>query len=117
MLQWVVLHHTLLDGTSHYDWLFEPAADAPLLSLRVNSPLGPGNFQSERLPHHRRIYLTFEGDIGANRGTVKRIQQGHVLHIKATPDAITAILIHNQTQLHLAATPHQVRLEPYTTAK
>ncbi len=117
MLQWVVLHHTLLDGTSHYDWLFEPAADAPLLSLRVNSPLGPGNFQSERLPDHRRVYLTFEGDIGANRGSVKRIQQGHVLHIKATPDAITAILTHNETHWHLAATPHQVRVIPHTTAK
>lgn len=114
MLQWVVLHHTLLDGSSHYDWLLESAADAPLLSLRVSAPLGPGSFPSERLPEHRRIYLTYEGDIGANRGSVKRVQQGHVLEVSFSAQTISALLTHGQTRLRLSATPHQVQVIPHS---
>lgn len=115
MLQWVVLHHTLLDGSSHYDWLLEPAADAPLLSLRVPAPLTAGTFPVERLADHRRIYLTFEGDIGARRGSVKRIQQGNILNITASPTAIEAHLQDGYTIWHVTATQdqaHVVRAQP-----
>lgn len=110
MLQWVVLHHTLLDGSSHYDWLLEPAADAPLLSLRAPAPLGAGDFSVERLADHRRIYLSFEGDIGAGRGSVKRIQQGTLLDITASPTAINARLHDGCAIWHLVATQHRAHV-------
>lgn len=110
MLQWVVLHHTLPDGSSHYDWLLEPAEDAPLISLRVPARLSPGTFPIERLPDHRRIYLTFQGEISGGRGTVTRIQQGTLLHIAASSTTVEAQLRDDQHTWHLSATQHQVHV-------
>ncbi|HLP85515.1 MAG TPA: hypothetical protein VK157_14295 [Phycisphaerales bacterium] len=110
MLQWVVLKHTLPDGTWHYDWLFEPAADAPLLTLRVNSPLRTGEFPCERLPDHRRIYLTYEGPISNNRGHVTREQQGDIISVASTPTRLTATLRTTGETYHLTTTPTHVTI-------
>ena len=105
MLQWVVLKHTLPDGTWHYDWLLEPAADAPLLTLRAHAPLAEGTFAIERLPDHRRIYLTYEGPISNNRGHVTRQQQGDIIAITANPTHINATLRTTHTTYHLTTNP------------
>ncbi len=92
----VLLRHTLPDGTCHFDWLIDrhalgpedppPARDADersLLALRcaTRPDTGPAAFPATHLPDHRRLYLTFEGDLAAvpgtgARGTVRRLATG-----------------------------------------
>jgi hypothetical protein len=108
MLHWVVLQHSLPDGTSHYDWLIEPAAGAALLSLRVPVPLQLGTHLCERQPDHRRIYLTYEGPLTNNRGSVTRIQQGTVHHIAHTASTLDAVLIADNATYRIAATATSV---------
>ncbi len=80
----VLLLHTLPDGSSHFDWLIDwPGADVGdglLLTFRVAEflptlPLA-AQLSATRLPDHRRLYLSYEGLISQNRGTVQRVAQG-----------------------------------------
>lgn len=78
-----MLLHTLPDGSSHYDWLIELPGrtdEHRLRSFRTDS--NPSQwysgqlFHGEQLPDHRAHYLTYEGPIGADRGSVERISIG-----------------------------------------
>lgn len=84
MSHWVVLRHDTPDGGWHYDWMLD-AADAPappgpgggggLVTFRVTDrPDDPRvrAFHGERLPDHRREYLTYEGPVSGGRGSVRR---------------------------------------------
>ncbi len=85
MHRMVLLKHTLPDGSWHYDWLLATAGDALgngaslLLAFRVfvevNSPSAAA-FVAQRLVDHRADYLTYEGEIQGNRGSVSRIAVG-----------------------------------------
>ncbi|GDX98598.1 hypothetical protein LBMAG48_10020 [Phycisphaerae bacterium] len=112
MLRWVVLRHTLSDGTWHFDWLFETAADQGLVSLRVQSELCAGEFACERMGEHRRAYLTFEGDIGGGRGSVARVQAGEIIRIVADDISVRAYLQvatqHDSQRFHIDATSTRV---------
>lgn len=83
----VLLEHTQVDRSVHFDWLFarseRPDDDARDLvafriSVRTDNAVtgGAGAFTGERLPDHRARYLWFEGDIGADRGAVRRVAAG-----------------------------------------
>ncbi|MFN0011627.1 MAG: hypothetical protein ACKVS8_08290 [Phycisphaerales bacterium] len=100
----VLLRHDLPDGTSHIDWLIDrhplgPNGQAPkrdesehsLLTLRCTrrpddpcTPPGP----AELLGDHRRLYLRFEGTMGAAKGTVHRIAGGSA-RLTIAPDHFT----------------------------
>jgi hypothetical protein len=80
----VILRHMLPDGSWHRDWLIEPPGDSPfdersadLVSFRL-PPDAPtpgdsgGCFECERLPPHRRLYLSYEGEVSGGRGRVVR---------------------------------------------
>ena len=84
-LRTVLLHHTGAPQGDHFDWLLEdprttqqPAA--PLWTGRVVHP--SSLWHSLRmwdlipLPPHRHDYLTYEGPLTDNRGSVKRVDQG-----------------------------------------
>src|SRR5207237_322242 len=74
-LRYVVLRHEgILDP--HFDLMCEWRTDAPLITLRYGKwpPEDPTEFQ--RLPDHRRVYLTYEGKISGNRGFVSRAAAG-----------------------------------------
>jgi hypothetical protein len=80
----VLLEHARPDGSFHYDWLLArseqvEADERSLLTFRVNTRVDEienGVVDAARLPDHRGRYLWFEGDLGENRGTVRRVAEG-----------------------------------------
>lgn len=92
----VILLHTLADGTFHFDWLLEmqPPSDASdtdaktLFAFRLActpDELQPrGDMPMQALPLHRRLYLTYEGEVSSNRGSVQRIRSGRVITAAAS---------------------------------
>ncbi len=81
MSTWVLLVHETPDGSWHYDWMLQGAAesDAPLVTFRVrHRPDDPSctHFPAERLADHRAAYLHFEGEISGGRGRVRRVAEG-----------------------------------------
>lgn len=88
-----ILQHTLPDGTSHIDWLVEvdpaPADRVPTFRLdrRPDEP-GGAEFRAERLPDHRRMYLSYEGPVSGGRGEVERVAEGSVLSVVGWPDRL-----------------------------
>ena len=95
MGQTVVLHHVSRTD-SHYDWLIDlpalaspadgdadDAADLPRLwAARVRVPShaweSAGAFAVQVIEPHRRIYLTYQGPLSAERGRVRQIDRGMV---------------------------------------
>lgn len=89
-LRWVLLRHTLADGSWHFDWMLErerPAApDDPnarrLLTLRTLTrpdELTPAAFDAVLIPDHRARYLDYQGPISGGRGRVDRVVGGTCL--------------------------------------
>lgn len=90
----VVLLHRLTDGSSHYDWLIEIPGrtdEHRLRSYRIDSNPSQWHsgqlFHGEQLPNHRAHYLSYEGPIGANRGSVERISTGMCHGFQADSDS------------------------------
>jgi hypothetical protein len=100
---YVVLHHTGW-GPAHYDLLLDPADSAMLLTWRLKfwppaewvdadnlashqteEHEGSHHSVGERLPDHRRLYLTYEGPVSGGRGLVKRVAAGTV-RLRTNPD-------------------------------
>lgn len=77
----VILLHETRDGR-HHDWMLANPhdPDGPLWTARVTPP--PAHWHELEwwdlvpLPPHRRIYLTYEGEISNGRGSVKRVDEG-----------------------------------------
>lgn len=89
MGRWVILRHTLPDGSCHLDWLLEPPPGAsvdnparPLISFRVPAHggrpdhAGIDRFPAERIGGHRLEYLDYEGPVSGGRGRVDRASAG-----------------------------------------
>lgn len=83
----VLLRHDLPDGSWHYDWMLDlPGADGGaggrggLVTFRVlerPETVGVGGvIAGERLADHRRVYLTYEGEVSGGRGRVTRLARG-----------------------------------------
>lgn len=86
---WVLLRHTLPDGSWHYDWMLETLAGGPLVTFRVqHRPDAPETrwFEAERIADHRREYLMYEGPVSGNRGEVRRVGAGVVIYWSETPE-------------------------------
>lgn len=76
----VILHHLTVAG-SHYDWLWlDPQSGDHLAGYRV--PYPPSQWQphqsflAEPLPPHRLAYLTYQGHISGERGSVVQVARG-----------------------------------------
>jgi hypothetical protein len=83
MPRFVVLRHETPSDyvrPTHFDVMFEdasPDGDVKLLTFAV--PLAPDSDHAqlvERIADHRIEYLTMEGPVGGNRGSVTRVDQG-----------------------------------------
>lgn len=97
VLQTVVLHHTGAPQGDHYDWLLEDPRrmQDPVTALwaaRVTQPLSQWNilrmWDLTPLPPHRRDYLTYEGPLTDNRGSVSRVDQGTFTSTEWTDDRL-----------------------------
>jgi len=96
----VVLHH-LTPAGSHFDWMFEhphaPAGRGRLVTFRL--PVAPVDCSprraivAERLPDHRRAYLSYEGPISDNRGRVVRVDAGAAIVHRFCAALLDATLI------------------------
>lgn len=79
-MRYVILRHEVPSGSprgSHWDLMFEVDADGELRTWAVEqSPDSPTVQDALALPDHRREYLTYEGPISGDRGTVARWDEG-----------------------------------------
>ena len=74
-LRYVILRHDDIPDP-HFDLMFERSPTGPLATWRsFDWPLQDGT-PLQRLPDHRRKYLTYEGLVSNNRGSVRRVAQG-----------------------------------------
>lgn len=89
--RYVVLHHTGY-GEAHYDFMIAIDDDGPLLTWRC--PRWPIEKEDEfiPLPDHRRVYLSYEGEVSNGRGEVKRVASG-VLAMDAAEDSHVVIVL------------------------
>lgn len=81
---------------SHFDLLI---ADGPTLrTWALDSwPLESGmECRAVSLPRHRRRYLTYEGPVSENRGTVSRVEAGQFLLLTDAPDRVV-LQLQNET--------------------
>jgi hypothetical protein len=96
--QFVALLHTLADGSSHFDWMFEGVPGGALRTFRVAcSPvdaIGRGAVEAKPLGDHRREYLVFEGPIAGDRGSVVRVFGATLTEYIANEDDFVAIFEH-----------------------
>jgi len=76
--RFVILHHTGC-GCEHWDLMIEHNDVLLTWQLRTE-PAGLASLpiQAKRLDDHRMHYLTYEGPVSQDRGTVRRIDSGTV---------------------------------------
>jgi hypothetical protein len=87
-LNFVILHHTGIDQP-HFDLMFERSEGSLLSTFRLPTwPLTQA-VTIERLADHRRDYLTYEGPLSGDRGTVKRVAGGPFHFRTQSEDALT----------------------------
>lgn len=72
MPRYVILEHDW--NGIHLDLMLEQGE--VLATWRLASLLSDGIQMVDRLPDHRVAYLTYEGDVSGNRGTVRRVAEG-----------------------------------------
>lgn len=76
--RFVVLHHTGI-AEAHFDLLIDWGGEGLLWAWRVlkgPAEWGCGPLAAVRIQDHRRVYLTYEGEISEGRGEVKRVAEG-----------------------------------------
>lgn len=73
-MRFVILKHRGC-GDLHYDLMLEGGAKLTTWSCSQN-PLTHQSAQCRRIADHRKAYLTYEGAVSQNRGTVERIESG-----------------------------------------
>jgi hypothetical protein len=105
--RYVVLRHWGIDAP-HFDFLFETAADAPLMTFRLSEWPLTKDQPVTRLRDHRRVYLTFQGEIPGDRGRVDRVAEGEV---RVTETASGWLLEHPDGRLIALFEPQD---PPYT---
>jgi len=80
----VQLLHELPDGSAHVDWMLatDPQGERPLITFRLPGrvdELEAGQaMEAQRIADHRPAYLTYQGPVSGDRGTVRRLRGGLV---------------------------------------
>lgn len=105
----VQLLHSLPDGSAHIDLMIAVDAEAmqPLVTFRLPHPvdeLKAGEaVEITALGGHRPQYLTYEGPLSGDRGSVARVWAGRARWIERNPSSMEVVLIAN-------ASPRIVRI-------
>jgi hypothetical protein len=98
----VVLHHSGVDP-AHFDLLIDvdPAGSVP--TWRLDAWPADLTVGAKLLKPHRRLYLTYEGPVGGDRGQVAQVATG-VLQLDCSDDvAIAAFGDGSRVRLPLTA--------------
>ena len=98
-LRFVVLRHDGY-GPTHFDLMFETAPGSRLATWRANEwPLHEDSSLAA-LPEHRADFLTYEGPLSNNRGSVTRVAAGRHSIMRYT-DRVLVTRLENGTILRL----------------
>jgi hypothetical protein len=96
-MRYVVLRHETPPGASrpsHWDLMFEVDPTAALRTWAIELPPDSATAQAARaLPDHRREYLTYEGPVSGNRGSVARWDEGTYEMLPPPSDAPEAFVV------------------------
>jgi len=93
MSRFVLLEHD--HPFLHWDLMLE--SGAVLRTWRLLSPPGSGEGRAESSFDHRLVYLSYEGPVSGNRGTVRRWDSGEFAWQQDQPDRVQVQL--NGTRL------------------
>lgn len=80
-MRFAVLLHQLPEGSresDHFDLLLEHEGTLLTWRLAIEPLLENARSLATKLPDHRLVYLTYEGPISGNRGTVTRVAEGEL---------------------------------------
>lgn len=92
MRRTVVLLHEQPGKPDHFDWLIdqpELGIEHRLITFRLPSrPDEPAKLTAMHAPDHRAHYLTHQGPIGKNRGTVTRILEGQAISFQLNAQSL-----------------------------
>jgi hypothetical protein len=94
LLPFVVLHHQVAQGSvrpDHFDLMLQRGGGLETFALDA-WPIPDGGCSAIELPPHRLTYLSYEGPIARDRGSVQRVAQGHYREIQRTDDVRRWIL-------------------------
>jgi len=83
-MRWAILRHDVPGEGWHLDLVLARPDSEPLVTFRLPDTAAPALLggtrpclnPAARLPDHRRLYLDYEGEIPAGRGTVTRLAAG-----------------------------------------
>jgi hypothetical protein len=102
-LRYVVLRHEGIPDP-HFDLMFETSPGSLLATWRSNEwPVQPRS-RLTPLSDHRSGYLTYEGLVSGNRGTVSRMASGEHRVVENLPGELVVYLLAEQITLHLSRT-------------
>lgn len=85
----------------HWDLMLEEAESLRTWRL-LKEPDSPNPITAEALPNHRKHYLTYEGPLSGNRGTVTQWDSGTYDVLQADAEAVSARLEGSRIQTTLA---------------
>ena len=91
-LRYVILRHEGVPEP-HYDLMFETSEGSALATWRAKA-WPPGAEPVEKLPDHRREYLTYQGPVSNGRGQVKRVHAGTYERVPHSDPSIFAVRLH-----------------------
>jgi hypothetical protein len=87
-MRYAVLHHTGIDEP-HYDFLVEISHGSDLAAWRLPEWPVDGETEAIRLKDHRRLYLSYEGSLSGDRGTIRRVADGECGVSEVAVDSLT----------------------------
>lgn len=99
-MRFAVLHHTGIDEP-HFDLLFETEAGSSLVTYRLTVWPVDSQISATKLRDHRRLYLTYQGDVPGERGRVDRVDEGEVFVEKTTNAGWTLVRTDGRRLIHL----------------
>ncbi len=94
--RFVILHHRQ-DPGEHWDLMLE-SGEVLLTWQLLKDPTGdrPFPIPARRIGDHRRAYLTYEGPLSGNRGTVRRVDHGTFEFVEAEENGYLLRLVGSQ---------------------
>lgn len=100
----VIQHHRTRDG-EHWDLMLEVGATLKTWQLwRDPATIGEGPIIAKRIGDHRKAYLTFEGPIAGDRGTVQIYDRGRFGPIEMGADRAVFSLLGERIRGQFALT-------------
>jgi hypothetical protein len=101
---YVVLHHSGIPEP-HFDLMLQFPGIAKLATWRIEaSPQDWPRLDAERIGDHRAVYMSYQGPLSDNRGTVVRIEEG-TASILPTDGTAFRVRLHRPRPVDLSLPP------------